>query len=85
MARRRCSPTRWPGSEVSWATSSGDDAPHWSVTFAVSDTDAVVARAEQLGGRVIDPPTDTPPVRTARLADPQGAIFTVSKYDPGSS
>jgi hypothetical protein len=27
-------------------------------------------------------PFDAPPVRTAVLADPQGAVFSVSKYTP---
>jgi uncharacterized protein len=56
--------------------------PHWSVTFAVDDTDAIVEKATQLGGRVLVPPFDAPPVRAAVLSDPQGAVFTVSKFDP---
>ena len=55
---------------------------HWSVTFAVDDTDAIVARAAQLGGKVVVPPFDTPPVRVAVLSDPQGAEFTVSRFAP---
>ena len=31
------------------------------------------------GGRAIEPPTDNPVGRTALLADPSGAVFTVSK------
>jgi hypothetical protein len=58
------------------------EAPRWSVTFAVDDTDAAVARAERLGGSVVVPPFDVPPVRTALLGDPQGAVFTVSCFDP---
>src|SRR3954452_18552637 len=30
--------------------------PHWSVTFAVDDTDAIAARAAELGGQVVVPP-----------------------------
>ena len=55
---------------------------HWSVTFAVDDTDAIVARAAGLGGKVVVPPFDTPPVRAAVLSDPQGAEFTVSRFAP---
>ena len=55
------------------------------MTFAVDDTDAAASRAEQLGGRIASGPTDTPPVRTAVIVDPQGAPFTVSRYDPQSS
>jgi predicted enzyme related to lactoylglutathione lyase len=57
--------------------------PHWSVTFAVDDADAVAGRATNLGGRVEVPPFDAWMVRVAVLCDPQGAAFTVNKYDPG--
>jgi uncharacterized protein len=56
--------------------------PNWSVTFAVDDADAIAARAEELGGAVVVEPFDAPPVRTAVIADPQGAVFAVSKYTP---
>jgi uncharacterized protein len=69
-----------------------DDAPdtpaHWSVTFAVADTDATAATATELGGRVIVPPFDAPwstPTYTIRIAvigDPQGATFTASRFVP---
>jgi predicted enzyme related to lactoylglutathione lyase len=39
-----------------------------------------VERAAQLGGQVVVPPFDVPPVRMAVLSDPQGAVFTVSKF-----
>ena len=61
----------------------GDDAPHWSVTFSVSDTDAVAALAGKLGGTVVVEPFDIAPVRSAVLRDPQGARFTVSAFNPG--
>jgi uncharacterized protein len=56
--------------------------PHWSITFAVEDADAVAARAEELGGKVVVPPFDAPWVRMTVLADPQGATFTASKFMP---
>ena len=55
---------------------------HWAVTFAVDDPDGAAKQAEALGGTVITPPFDAPPVRAAVLADPQGAVFTVSRYPP---
>ena len=55
-------------------------AAHWSVSFSVADTDATVERAVQLGGLVVVSPFDVPPVRLAVLADPQGAVFTVSRF-----
>ena len=59
-----------------------DTAPYWGVTFAVDDADAVAARAAELGGRVIVAPFDLPWVRTAVLADPQGAMFVASQFVP---
>ena len=56
--------------------------PAWQTTFAVDDTDAVAARAEQLGARILEPPHDTGPVREALIEDPQGARFTASRYQP---
>jgi predicted enzyme related to lactoylglutathione lyase len=58
--------------------------PHWSVTFAVDDPDAVAAKAAELGGGVVAAPQDIPPVRVAVLSDPQGAVFAVSRYAPGA-
>jgi predicted enzyme related to lactoylglutathione lyase len=66
------------------AEQAADDDPHWSVTFAVDDADAVAAQAETLGGKIIVPPFDAEPVRMTVLADPQGALFTASKYQPQS-
>jgi predicted enzyme related to lactoylglutathione lyase len=59
-----------------------DVPPHWSITFAVDDADAVAARAAKLGGKVIVPPFDAPYVRMTVISDPQGAVFTASKYVP---
>jgi uncharacterized protein len=59
-----------------------DVPPHWGVTFAVDDADAVADKASALGGNVVVPPFDAPWVRTAVIADPQGAIFTASKFVP---
>ena len=60
----------------------GDEFPagtpsHWMVDFAVGDTDATVAKAEQLGGEVTMAATDSPYGRFASLRDPQGAYFSV--------
>lgn len=58
--------------------------PHWMVYFAVEDADAAVARAEELGGRVAVPPTDTPAGRFAVLNDPHGAVFSVIALTAGT-
>ena len=60
-----------------------DDAPaHWSITFAVDDADAIADRAAKLGGSVVVPPMDAPWVRMTVISDPQGAVFTASKFTP---
>jgi uncharacterized protein len=61
---------------------SDDTPPHWSITFAVDDADAAAAKASELGGTVLMPPTDLPWVRQTVLRDPQGAVFTASKFVP---
>ncbi|MFF8280366.1 VOC family protein [Streptomyces lateritius] len=50
---------------------------HVLVYFAVSDCDATCATAVRLGGRVTNPPFDTPHGRIAVLHDNQGARFAV--------
>jgi uncharacterized protein len=56
-----------------------DDVPaHWMVYFAVADTDATAARADELGGKVGVPPFDLPGVgRAAVLSDPEGGYFSI--------
>ena len=56
--------------------------PHWNVTFAVDDVDAVVASARRLGGDVLTGPFDAPWSRTAVIRDPQGASFVASQFVP---
>lgn len=52
--------------------------PRWQAYVAVDDVDAVAARAEELGGRVLDPPSDIPGVgRIATVADPTGAAVSL--------
>lgn len=60
-----------------------DVPPHWSIDFWVDDSDAIARGAEALGGKVVAPPFDTPISRTAVLADPHGASFSVTKV-PGT-
>jgi uncharacterized protein len=59
-----------------------DVPPHWGVTFAVDDADAIADKATELGGKVVVPPFDAPWVRMTVIADPQGATFTASKFVP---
>jgi len=54
-----------------------DIPPHWMTYFAVDDCDASADHAEELGGKVLDPPMDFPPGRFAVVSDPQGAVFSI--------
>jgi len=60
-----------------------DLAPHWSVNFWVGDTDAIAEKSAELGGKVVVSPHDTPAFRDSVLADPQGAVFSVSQLIAG--
>ena len=59
-----------------------DTPPHWGITFAVDDADAIAAKTQEPGGTVIVPPLDAPWVRMTIIADPQGAVLTASKFVP---
>jgi predicted enzyme related to lactoylglutathione lyase len=57
-----------------------DTPPHWMIYFAVDPgrgTDATAGHALMLGGTVVVQPYDTPFGRTAVLADPDGAVFSI--------
>jgi predicted enzyme related to lactoylglutathione lyase len=59
-----------------------DTPPHWSVTFSVDDTDAMAAKATELGGKVIVAPFDAPWSRLTIISDPQGATFIATTFVP---
>ena len=57
---------------------SGGPEPHWIAYIGVEDVDASAQRAQDLGGKVLLPPTDVPGFgRAAVLRDPQGAAFGI--------
>lgn len=57
--------------------------PYWLPYFEVEDTDVVVTKAQEQGGRVRMPATDVEGVgRMAKLEDPYGARFAVIKSAP---
>jgi predicted enzyme related to lactoylglutathione lyase len=58
--------------------------PHWEAYFAVTDTDAAVARVAELGGSQLMAPMDIEPGRFAVVADPTGAVFNVIALKPTS-
>ena len=58
----------------------GDVPPNWMVYFAVDVCDASAEKAKDLGGQILNPPTDIPEVgRFSMLQDPQGAAFSIIK------
>jgi len=60
------------------APASADAPPSWMPDFWVRDVDAAAARASELGGRVVMEPMEIQVGRTAVLADPAGAVFSIS-------
>ncbi|AVH60974.1 MULTISPECIES: VOC family protein [Streptomyces] len=60
-----------------------ESGAYWLPYFEVTDTDAAVAKTQELGGTVRMPATDLEGVgRMAKLADPYGARFAVIKSVP---
>jgi predicted enzyme related to lactoylglutathione lyase len=63
----------------------GDSAEsRWGLDFWIADTDLAAADVEGLGGGVVVPPEDNLAFRTAVLADPNGATFSVSQLRAGA-
>jgi uncharacterized protein len=55
---------------------------HWLNYVAVADTDAIAAKAKQLGGSLPVEPRDITPGRFAIINDPQGAFLAVITMNP---
>jgi predicted enzyme related to lactoylglutathione lyase len=66
---------------VAWLNPGNGDA-HWNTTWGVADCDASVARAVELGARVVVEPFDAPYIRASVVEDPQGGVITLSQYVP---
>ena len=49
----------------------------WGVYFMVEDCDASAAKAAELGGTIVRPPSDTPFGRMAPIVGPQGETFSL--------
>ncbi|WP_234380104.1 VOC family protein [Streptomyces sp. CMB-StM0423] len=54
-----------------------ETGPRWTTHFGVADVDASVARAVELGGRLVREPHETAAGRMAEVADVEGARFTL--------
>jgi predicted enzyme related to lactoylglutathione lyase len=59
-------------------------AAYWRPCFAVTDCEASVARARQLGGTVTAPCVDSPHGRSAGLRDPTSAPLVIIECSPGA-
>ncbi len=66
------------------AAEGGPPAPMWTPYVSVSDPDAILAKAKELGGRILMEATDAPKVgRFAVLADPYGGVIGILRPEPG--
>jgi predicted enzyme related to lactoylglutathione lyase len=77
------------GAIIQIADDQPSDTPaHWSVTFATANADETAAKATALGGKVIVAPfnapwsTSTYTIRITFIADPEGATFAASQFQP---
>jgi predicted enzyme related to lactoylglutathione lyase len=59
----------------------GGIPPHWGVYVTVDNVDASAKKVQELGGRIMVPPTDIPDVgRFCVFHDPQGAVLSLITY-----
>jgi uncharacterized protein len=65
----------------------GDDAAHWRPDFWIADVDGAAATVDERGGRVVEPPEEFQgaPFKSAVVADPYGAGFSLSQLLTGRS
>jgi predicted enzyme related to lactoylglutathione lyase len=68
-----------PRDVVAVMSPGGGAAPQWRPDFWIADADAAVAKAETLGGSVVQPVQPNPVGKSAVLADPAGATFSISQ------
>ncbi|MFI9510405.1 VOC family protein [Nocardia sp. NPDC052566] len=55
----------------------GEPAAYWLTWFQFDDVDAGAKRATELGGTVLQPPTDSPVGRSTLITAPQGEVFGI--------
>jgi predicted enzyme related to lactoylglutathione lyase len=65
------------------ADADADARSRWDVDFWVQDAETTAEHAAELGGRVVVPLHERPPFRSAVLADPGGAAFSISQLVTG--
>ncbi|MBU2501782.1 VOC family protein [bacterium] len=77
-------PERWVGGMMAIQPEMGPIPPHWLLYFSASDLDAVHAKALELGGQSMVPPTVIPDHgRFAVIQDPQGVVFGLHEAREG--
>ncbi|MFD6419914.1 VOC family protein [Streptomyces sp. NPDC060194] len=54
-----------------------DRGAHWMTSFEMTDVDDAAGQVVDLGGHVVQAPRDESHGRTAIVADPEGAVFTL--------
>jgi predicted enzyme related to lactoylglutathione lyase len=57
--------------------------PAWVPYFVAEDAERAAARVEELGGRVVVPPTEVPAGRFLVVADPPGSVLGLVEMGPG--
>lgn len=68
--------------EDSW----GDVPPNWSIYFLVEDVSTAAAKAQELGGNIMVPPSPAGDIgKFSVVQDPQGAVFSIIEYEGGAS
>ncbi len=59
----------------------GNVPPNWSVYIMVEDLDAAAAKAQELGGSLLVPPTEAGEIgRFSVVRDPQGGALTIMQF-----
>ncbi|WBL17859.1 VOC family protein [Citricoccus sp. NR2] len=74
--------TNGPENEASWGLGDAtgvmpEEAAGWRIYLAVDSCDAAAKRIQDLGGRLLDGPVDSPFGRIATVSDPTGATFQI--------
>ena len=54
--------------------------PHWGAYVTVDDVDAIATKIQELGGKLLVPPSDSPDARFCVFRDPQGAVLSIISY-----
>ncbi|MGD2093497.1 MAG: VOC family protein [Phycisphaerales bacterium] len=57
------------------------EAPsYWGTYVTVNNVDETAQKAQQLGAKILVPPTDVPDAKFCVFEDPQGAVISIISY-----